>query len=342
MTGKITRIIFPTSTYNLYNPVNLYNITFYLGDYATFTDTFHSEAGTLPLTFHPLSYNLEKAKKHWAVTKDMLRCFEHWMGPYPFIEDGYKLVEAPYLGMEHQSAIAYGNKYQMGYLGKDRSGTGVGLLFDYIIIHESGHEWFGNNITAADPADNWIHEGFTTYTETLYAEWIAGKEAGARYCRGEWRNIENDKPVIGRYGIAEEGSGDRYDKGAALIHTIRTVLGNDSLFRQMLRRLNKTFWHQTVTTKQIEDYIDGYTSLDLRPVFDQYLRTTNIPVLEWRIGGGSLHYRFTNCTKGFQLFVPAAGSQPLLVDDTWRSTPWAGGKPEWTKDILMKVRRVKK
>jgi hypothetical protein len=322
------------------NPINLYNLTFYLGDYATFTDTFHGEKGVLPLTFHPLRYNEAKAREHFAVVKDMLRCFEHWMGPYPFYEDGYKLVEAPYLGMEHQSAIAYGNKYQMGYLGTDRSGTGVGMLFDYIIIHESGHEWFGNNITAKDVADNWIHEGFTTYTETLYAEWIAGKEKAARYNKGEWRNIDNDRPIIGAYGINDDGSGDKYDKGTAILHMLRTMLDNDSLFRQMLRGLNKEFWHQTVTTKQVEEYIDGYTSRDLRPFFNQYLRTTQIPKLEWYKKDKKLHYRFANVVDGFSLPVRLGdNARPVAISEQWQSTPHRG-RVEWEDNFLMKVDEV--
>jgi len=334
-------VVKPFEYYSVSNPINLYNLTFYLGDYATYTDTFRGEGGVLPLTFHPLRYNEAKARKHWAVVKDMLRCFEYWMGPYPFYEDGYKLVEAPYLGMEHQSAVAYGNGYQMGYLGTDRSGTGVGMLFDYIIIHESGHEWFGNNITATDVADNWIHEGFTTYTETLYAEWIAGKEKAARYNRGEWRNIANDRPIIGAYGVADDGSGDKYDKGAAILHMIRTIVANDSVFRQILRGLNKEFRHQTVTTKQVEDFIDGYTALDLRPFFNQYLRTTQIPTLEWSRQAGNLRYRFTNAVPGFSLPVAVEESgRTLTVTTEWQSAP-STRRVAWENNFLMDVRKVR-
>lgn len=339
-TGETTvRIV---ENFSTSNPINLYNLTFYLGDYTTFTDTFHGEKGVLPLTFHPLRYNEAKARTHFAVTKDMLRCFEHWMGPYPFYKDGYKLVEAPYLGMEHQSAIAYGNKYQMGYLGTDRSGTGIGLLFDYIIIHESGHEWFGNNITAKDVADNWIHEGFTTYTETLFAEWIAGKEKAAAYNKGEWKNIDNDRPIIGAYGINDDGSGDKYDKGAAMLHMIRTVMDNDEKFRQMLRGLNKDFWHQTVTTKQVEDYITQKSGYDFSAFFNQYLRTTQIPTLEWYRKGKRIHYRFTKVVPGFSLPIGIEGfSRKLTVTEAWNSVDMQRGV-EWEDNFLIKIDKVDK
>ena len=329
--------------YYIRSPINLYNLTFYLGDYTTFADTFHGENGVLPLTFHPLRYNETKARTHFRVVKDMLRCFEWWMGPYPFYEDGYKLVEAPYLGMEHQSAIAYGNGYQMGYLGRDRSGTGVGMLFDYIIIHESGHEWFGNNITAKDVADNWIHEGFTTYTETLYAEWIAGKEKAARYNKGEWRGIENDRPVIGAYGINDDGSGDKYDKGAAVLHMIRTVVGDDEKFRRILRGLNREFRHQTVTTRQVEDYISEKSGHDFSAFFNQYLRTAQIPALEWYRKGKKIHYRFTDVVPGFSLPVVMDGpfGNKVVVSDKWSSRDLDHGV-EWEDNFLIKIEKVSK
>jgi len=277
-------ILIPNSTQHYWtwqvrNPINTYNATFYIGDYAHWHDTLHGEKGVLDLDFYPLKYNMAKAKKHWAVTKDMLRCFEYWMGPYPFYEDGYKLVEAPYLGMEHQSAVAYGNEYKMGYRGKDRSGTGVGLSFDFIIVHESGHEWFGNNITARDVADNWLHEGFTSYSETLFAEWIKGKDSAFAYTTGKWALIKNDRPLIGDYGVHKEGSGDIYEKGAAVVHMIRLMINNDSTFRQLLRGLNRDFYHKIVTSKEVEEYISRFVGRDLKAFFDVYLRSTNIPTL---------------------------------------------------------------
>ncbi len=282
------------------NPINSYNQTFYYGDYVHWRDTFLGAKGMLNLNFHPLRYNEQKARKQWAVAKDMLRCFEYWLGPYPFYEDGYKLVEAPYLGMEHQSAVAYGNLYKMGYLGTDRSGTGVGLSFDYIVIHESGHEWFGNSITARDIADNWIHEGLTSYTETLFVEWIRGRKAAFQYAEGCWRNIENRRPVIGDYGVNDEGPGDKYDKGAAVIHMVRQLMNDDSAFRQLLRGMNERFYHKIITTQEFEQYIIDRTGLALKPFFQQYLRTVHIPELQYLAGPGgkTLTFRWSNALPG--------------------------------------------
>lgn len=327
------------------NPINSYNATFYIGNYAGWPDTMKGEKGVLDLGFFPLKHNEAKASKHFKVTKEMLRCFEHWMGPYPFYEDGYKLVEAPYLGMEHQSGIAYGNKYQMGYLGTDRSGTGVGLLFDFIIVHESGHEWFGNNITAKDVADNWIHEGFTTYTEALFAECAFGKEKAYEYARGEWKNILNNRPVIGDYGVHDEGSPDKYDKGAAVVHMIRVMMNDDEQFRQLLRGLNKDFYHQMVTSAQVEQYIMDRSGLPLQKFFDQYLRTKEIPELEWYINKKEkkLYYRFNNTVEGFSLPLTVKGGKreaDITVNGTWQSTSWKKGgyNVQFSKDFLVRTK----
>lgn len=324
------------------NPINSYDVTFYIGDYVHWQDTLIGEKRKLDLDFWALRYNEEKARKQFSVVKPMLRCFEYWLGPFPFYEDGYKIVEAPYLGMEHQSAIAYGNKYRMGYKGNDRSNTGVGLTFDYIIIHESAHEWFGNNITAKDMADNWVHEGLTTYSESLFAEYTVGKEKGQEYARGEWRNILNDKPMIGPYGVNEEGSGDIYDKGVAIMHMIRTMTGDDDKFRKMLRGLNKDFYHKTVTTQEIENYIASHTGLDLTAFFNQYLRTSDVPKLEYAIKKGELSYRFTKTVPGFTLPITInTGKQTVSIKPTsdWQSINWRRGYDvEFSKDFLMEVK----
>lgn len=323
------------------NPINNYDVTFYLGDYIHWHDTIMGEKGKLDLDFYVLRPNEAKARKHFAVVKQMIHCFEYWMGPYPFYEDGYKLVESPYLGMEHQSAIAYGNKYNMGYAGGDRTGTGIGLEFDYIIIHESGHEWFGNNITAKDIADNWIHEGITCYTEALFAECLLGREKAFQYCRGEWRGIQNDKPVIGKYGINDEGSNDMYDKGAAIVHMIRVMMNDDEKFRSLLRGLNKDFYHQTVTTEQIENYFIAKSGLDLRTFFDQYLRTPNIPKLEYYVKDNQLNFRFLKAVGGFSLPITvSAGSTTALIKPTseWQQVKWKGGyNVTFSKDFLIRV-----
>ncbi len=314
--------------WNVRNPINTYNVTFYIGDYIDWRDTLMGEKGKLDLAFHVLRYNEAKARKHFAVTKQMLHCFEYWMGPYPFYEDGYKLVEAPYLGMEHQSAVAYGNKYQMGYKGTDRSGTGVGMLFDFIIVHESGHEWFGNNITAQDVADNWLHEGFTTYTEALFAECAFGKEKAFQYTIGEWKNIRNDKPIIGTYGVHNDGSGDKYDKGSAVVHMIRMVMNDDEKFRQLLRGLNKDFYHQIVTSAQVEEYINKFAGYDFTPLFNQYLRTTNIPKLEWYVKKQELIYKFKDVVEGFSLPLEITSGkikEKLTITSEWQHMKWKKG-----------------
>lgn len=322
------------------NPINTYNVTFYIGNYAGWPDTMQGASGMLNLGFFPLKHNEAAALKQFAVTKAMLQCFEYWMGPYPFYTDGYKLVEAPYLGMEHQGAIAYGNKYKMGYLGKDRSGTGVGDLFDFIIVHESGHEWFGNNITAIDVADNWIHEGFTSYTEVLFAECAFGKEKAFEYARGSWKNILNNRPVTGDYGVHDEGSPDKYDKGAAVVHMIRVMMNDDEEFRKLLRGLNKDFYHKAVSSRQVEQYIMDRSGLQLEKFFDQYLRSKDVPELEWYIKKKQLYYRFTNVTDGFSLPLTVKGGKlqkAITVTNNWQSTDWKKGGFNVTisKDFLV-------
>lgn len=287
------------------NPINNYDATINIGKYVHWHDVYDGEEGSLDLDFWVLDYNIDKAKKQFKQVKSMLKCFEYWFGSYPFYEDGYKLVEASYLGMEHQGAIAYGNKFMNGYLGHDLSNTGWGMLWDYIIIHESGHEWFGNNITTKDIADMWVHEGFTQYAEVLYTEFLSGKEAANAYVQGLRYNIENDTPIINHYGVNEEGSGDMYPKGSNLVHMIRTIIHNDTLFRSILRGLNKTFYHQTVTTQQIEEYINKQSHYNFTPLFNQYLRTTQIPTLEYTIVKKStsnyIRYRWANCIKNFKM-----------------------------------------
>jgi len=284
------------------NPINNYNIVPYIGKYVSWNETFNGEKGKLDCEYWVLDYNLQKAKEQFKQVSKMLKCFEHWFGPYPFYEDGYKLVESPHLGMEHQSAVAYGNKYQNGYLGKDLSGSGWGIKWDFIIVHESGHEWFANNITTKDIADMWVHEGFTSYSETLFTECEFGKEAGRDYLIGLRNNIQNDMPVIGHYGVNQEGSGDMYYKGSNLLHTIRHIINNDEKFRKILRGLNSTFYHKTVDSKDVESYISKESGIDLSKIFDQYLRTIQIPVLEYKLEP-TFQYRWNNIIEGFDMKV---------------------------------------
>lgn len=301
-----------TWQWQVINPINSYNIVPYIGAYQNFTDTLQGDKGVLNLSYWVLDYHLPQARQQFTQAKQMLRAFEYWFGPYPFYEDGYKLVEAPHLGMEHQSAIAYGNQFQNGYLGRDLSGSGWGSKWDFIIVHESGHEWFANNITSKDIADMWIHESFTNYSETLFTEYYYGQQAGDDYCYGTRKNILNDKPIIGPYGVNQEGSGDMYYKGGNMLHTIRHIIHNDSLFRRILRGLNTTFYHQTVTTAQIEQYISTQAGINLSKVFDQYLRTTQIPVLDYYLQGKRFFFRWANCIPGFDMPLTLASGNELL------------------------------
>jgi aminopeptidase N len=320
-----------TTTYEWFvvNPINGYNVAVNAGTYAHFSDTYEGEKGTLTLDFWPLAYHLDTARAQFRQVKPMLACFEHWFGPYPWYEDGYKLVEAPHLGMEHQSAVAYGNHYLNGYLGRDLSGTGLGLKWDFIIVHESAHEWWGNNITDKDAADMWSHESFANYAEGIYEECRSGKEAGAEYMIGSRRNIQNDAPIVGHFGVNDEGSGDMYYKGGNMLHTIRQIIDDDEKWRGILRGLNATFYHQTVTGKQVEDYISQRSGVDLSKVFRQYLTTTRIPVLEYRITGDSLSYRWTDVVSGFAMPVKVwfseSDSTVLRPTQAWQSMPLPSG-----------------
>ena len=313
------------------SPINDYSIIPSIGKYVNFKDTFNGEKGKLDLDYWVLDYNLDKAKKQFEQVKPMMKAFEHWFGPYPFYEDSYKLVESPHLGMEHQSNVAYGNKYQNGYLGRDLSGTGIGLKWDYIIIHETGHEWFANNITAKDQADMWIHESFTTYSETLFVDYVFGKADGNKYLQGLRGNIQNDKPIIGTYGIRNEGSGDMYPKGANMIHTIRQVINNDEKFRQILRGLNKDFYHQTVTASQIQNYFSEKSGIDLKSIFDQYLTTIKIPTLEYKQNGNQLTYKWTNVVPNLKLPIRLADGQELKPTEEWQ-TATLKSSDEWKVD----------
>ena len=283
------------------NPINNYGVNVNIGDYVHFSEVFDGENGNLDMDYYVLRDNLEKAKEHFKDAPKMMKAFEHWFGPYPFYEDGFKLVEVPYLGMEHQSSITYGNKYMKGYLGKDLSKTGWGLKFDFIIIHEAGHEWFANNITYKDIADMWIHEGFTAYSESLYLEYHFGKKAGDEYAVGKGKVIQNDRPIIGYYNVNKEGSGDMYNKGAYMIHTLRQLIEDDEKWRTILRGLNKTFYHQTVTTKQVENYLSQASGIDLTEFFDQYLRDVRIPTIEYEIKNNTLKYRYTEIVENFNM-----------------------------------------
>lgn len=300
------------------NPINNYGVNINIGDYVHFGETYEGEKGSLDLDYYVLRENEEKAREQFKQVKPMMDAFEHWFGPYPFYEDGYKLVEAPYLGMEHQSSVTYGNGYQNGYLGRDLSGSGWGMRFDFIIIHETGHEWFANNITYADVADMWVHEGFTNYSESLYLDYHHGETAANEYVQGLRLGIQNDRPLIGTYGVNQRGSGDMYNKGGNLLHTLRQIVDDDELWRETLRGLNQEFYHQTVTSREVEEYMSNKLGRDLTSFFDQYLRDTRIPTLEYAFRGGRLFYRWMNTVAEFDmpLDVTINGVEQRLVPTT--------------------------
>ncbi|KDN53879.1 M1 family metallopeptidase [Flavobacterium seoulense] len=327
-----------TTTYNWYvsNPINNYGVNINIGDYVSFSEKFRGEKGILDCSYYVLRDNLAKAKKHFKEVPRMLKAFEYWFGPYPFYKDGYKLVEVPYLGMEHQSSVTYGNGFQNGYLGQDLSDTGWGLKFDFIIVHESGHEWFANNITYKDIADMWIHESFTNYSESLFLEYYYGKKAAAEYIIGTRTGIKNDIPIIGIYNVNQEGSVDMYSKGGNMLHTLRQIVNDDKKWKSMLRGLNSTFYHQTVTTKQIEDYSSEKAGIDLNPFFNQYLRNIRIPRLEYYFENNNLIYRWTNCVSNFKIPVKVSinGNEKWLQPETnWKTEQNNIENPKLTIDV---------
>jgi aminopeptidase N len=289
------------------NPINNYNLVPYIGKYIDIHEIYIGEKGTLDVTYWVMPDRKDKAETHLRdQTQKTLKNLEYWFGPYPFYEDGFQMIETPHLGMEHQSGIAYGNGYQYGYLGRDLSQSGWGLKWDFIVVHETAHEWYGNNITTKDLADMWVHEGFGNYSETLFTESEFGKQAGTEYVVGTRKGIRNDQPVIpSAYNVNQEGSGDMYPKGGNMIHTIRQIMNNDEKFRMMLRDMNQTFWHQTVTTVQIEDFISLRVGRSLSKVFDQYLRDTKIPEFSWSFEpkgkSGTITYQWKNCIDGFDM-----------------------------------------
>ena len=332
-----------TSHWFVNNPINNYGVNINIADYVNFSEVYDGEKGDLDLDYWVLSYNLEKAKEQFKDAPKMMKAFEHWFGPYPFYEDSFKLVEAPYLGMEHQSSVTYGNQYKKGYLGYDMSRSGWGLKFDYIIIHEAGHEWFANNITYKDAADMWVHEGFTTYSENLFVDYYYGKEASSDYVVGLRRGIRNQKPIIGTYGVNKEGSGDMYPKGANLLHTLRQLIEDDEKWRQILRGLNSEFYHKTITTKQIEDYISTQTGIDLTAFFNQYLRDIRIPTFEFKIEGGELTYRYSEIVEGFDMPIQIEigdETQWIYPKEKWQTMPFTGTELEVDRDFYVKSKRL--
>lgn len=294
-----------TWQWKVVNPINNYGVNINIGDYIHFGEKYKGLKGELDLDYWVLRENEAKAKEQFKQVPMMLEAFEYWFGPYPFYEDSFKLVEVPYLGMEHQSSVTYGNKYRNGYLGNDLSRTGWGLKFDFIIIHEAAHEWFANNITNIDVADMWIHEGFAAYSENLYLDYHFGKEASSAYVIGTRNMIQNDRPIIGAYGVQNEGSSDMYYKGANILHTIRQLIEDDEKWRAILVGLNKDFYHQTISSKQLEDYIAAKKGIHMSEFWDQYLRTTMVPLLVYKVDGNTLQFRYEEIVENFDMPVIA-------------------------------------
>lgn len=334
-----------TYTWSVSNPINNYGVNINIGDYVNFSEKYKGEKGSLDMNYYVLWPNLEKAKKQFLEAPKMMKAFEYWLGPYPFYEDSYKLVEVPYLGMEHQSSVTYGNQFKNGYLGRDLSGTGWGLKFDFIIVHESGHEWFANNITNKDIADMWIHEGFTAYAENLYLDYYYGKEAASAYVIGTRKRIQNDRPLIGDYGVNNEGSSDMYYKGANMIHMLRQLTKDDEKWRQILRKMNTEFYHQTVSSLQIESFLSKEIGWNLKFFFNQYLRDVRIPVLEYRIDGGKLNYRWNNVVSGFDMPVELMSKKQslwLYPTESWQTTATTVSKIEIDSDYYVNLKKLKK
>ncbi len=338
--GRLTKMINNGATktwiWDVVNPINNYGVNINIGDYVHFGEKFEGLNGELDMDYYVLKENEEKAREQFVQAPLMMQAFEYWFGPYPFYDDSYKLVEVPYLGMEHQSSVTYGNKFQNGYLGTDLSGTGWGLRFDFIIIHESGHEWFANNITFIDAADMWIHEGFTAYSENLYLSYHFSNEAASEYVVGTRDKIKNDSPIIGTYNVNKPGSTDMYYKGANILHTVRQLVNDDKKWRAILKGLNKDFYHQTVSSKQVEEFISEKSEIDLVPFWDQYLRTIQIPKLEYKVHGNNFEYRYIDIVENFAIPVIAIiNGKELWITPTseWQSKEFSSN----VKTVEIKV-----
>ena len=313
-------------------PINNYNVTVNVGNFAKFSETY-GDKDPLKMDYYVMPSDLEKAKEQFKQVKPMMLVFEKYFGPYPFKRDGYKLVESPHLGMEHQSAVAYGNKFQQGYRGTASSPEG--LLFDFIIIHETAHEWWGNNVTSKDIADMWIHESFGAYAEAVYVEGLYGYEAGQRYMIGKKQDVRNDRPIIGAYDVNTEGSGDMYPKGALMLNTLRHVINNDSLWWSIVRGIQETYKYQTIHTDTVVHFVNRKTGSDYTYLFDQYLKYPKIPLLDLHITVKGvtvkLSYRWTADAKDFRMPVNIKtknGWEMITPTSAWQSMPLDGMDPQ--------------
>jgi len=288
-------------------PINNYNVSVNIGDYVHWHDVYQSPDGdTLSLDYYILRDNLNRSKKHFEQVKPMLACYEKYLGKYPFWRDGYALVETPFLGMEHQGAIAYGNKFKQGYDGMDRSG--LKLPFDYIIIHETGHEWWGNSVTAADIADMWIHESFCTYSEAIYAECMYGYDTAMSYVNAMRSTVSNKTPIVGTYGLNREGHSDMYVKGMLFLNTLRHVIDNDEIWWPMIKNMSDTTFKYRITDyDEVVSFFNQKTGMNLSPLFEQYVKNAGLPRLQYCINKkGSkytMKYRWETPVKEFAMPV---------------------------------------
>src|SRR4051812_7203806 len=282
-------------------PINNYDVSVNIGSYEHWSD----HVGDVPLDFYALPADLERAKKQFAQAKGMIEAFQHYFGEYPFKKDGYKLVQVPYSGMEHQSAVTYGNRFENGYLGRDWTGVGISPKFDFIIIHESGHEWFGNSITAADRSDMWIHEGWTTYLEALYVEYIYGPEDARKYLNGDKSKVKNEQPIIAARGFNSTPPADQYFKGALFVNTLRSVVDDDRRWWRLIHDFYQHFRYRNIMTEDVVKYFNAHTRMDLTPIFNQYLRHVALPALELKFndGDGTVAFRWKADEPGFAMPV---------------------------------------
>jgi aminopeptidase N len=311
-------------------PINNYDVSVNIGNYQHFSD----KLGDLDMDFYALPEDMEKARKQFAQARGMLEAYQHYFGEYPFKKDGYKLIEVPYSGMEHQSAVTYGNHFANGYLERDWTGVGISPRFDFIIIHESGHEWFGNSITAADSSDMWIHEGWTTYLEGLFVEYTYGHEDGLKYVNAYKSKVKNEAPIITARGVNGEPPQDQYFKGALFINTLRSIVNDDQRWWKLLHDFYQHFKYQNIMTEDIVQYFNQQTGMNLTPVFDQYLRHAAIPTLELKFDSSknTVSYRWKADEPGFKMPVRVGKKdswQIIQPTTDWQNMPASLSKDEF-------------
>jgi aminopeptidase N len=314
--------------WRIHYPINSYNVSLNIGAYEHFGES----KGDLTLDFYVLPEDMAKAKVQFAQAKPMIEAYEHYFGEYPFIKDGYKLVDVPYSGMEHQSAVTYGNHFANGYLERDWTGVGISPKFDFIIIHESGHEWFGNAVSAADVSDMWIHEGWTTYLECLYVEHVFGYADGLKYTNAYKTKIQNRTPIITERGLHKTPPQDMYFKGALFLHTLRGVVNNDEVWWKLIRDFYQANKYKNIMTEDVVAFFNARLKRDLTPIFNQYLRRTAIPTLEvdFTTTPGSLRYRWKADEAGFNM--PIKVGRPAAWQVITPTTDWKTMATTLTKD----------